>query len=900
MPKGPGRSITDFEPLYDTERKLIEFAREGTEYIVSEDRPDFSGPNAPENNAHNRIRACLLRFLALGGDDSVPVHERGIRVKGAYITGPLDLEDCKNVLPLILRCCWLDDAVIFRDARMQTISLDGSRVKRIDAKRATVEGSVYLRHNQGGKDVENPKYRFKSDAGVNFIDAHITGSLECHSAEFGVHNNAAILASRADIGGSVFLHQNFNAKGAISFRSSVIGGNLECYGGDFCDGESGDHVALNFHGAQIKGSVYFGKDGREAGKNGLYLTAKGEVRFVDATIGGSFECQGANIQNPDGIALYCSRVSVKGSVLLKRGFNARGGVVFRGAEIGGNFQCDGGTFRAGGSDSDGVTAAISCHGAQIFGSVYLRSKEGPFRAKGEVHFIDTSIGGSFECHGAFITNPAGKALYCSRAKINGSVILYDGFRAKGEVIFRRADIKGNLEAYDATIKNGNNTALSFENAHIAGAVILVSDDKKAKIFRAFGQVNFSSAEIEGDFNCNSARICNRGGWALVCERSEVGGKVSIGAGFRAEGEVSFEGASIGGILGFAKGSFLNPLPRDVKGKVRECENALNLRGTVINGDLWFGKAAQDKYNKSAFIHGSLDLRGCRAAVLIDDVDAWPNKTIQAGSYPEEKPQSSSSGGGDDELACFIHLNGFTYSRLGGRSPLDAGTLKKWLGRQNPADLGHDEDRKGTRFKMQPFEQLVTVLRETGNMRPARELAMFKLQCQLRRDQNGPWWRHPTNWLRWLGEIAVGYGYRWQRVLYATFAVWALFSLFYLEINRNNGFCQVSSETEVCVPRTENPKNYDFNAALYSMQALLVAPKEIVSYVIFPKAKIQPRALNLDHIDRYKPSAGRSVTYFDAVTLSPDAVEYAKMAEIFFGWAAALMLMAVATDMIKRE
>ena len=179
-------------------------------------------------------------------------------------------------------------------------------------------------------------------------------------------------------------------------------------------------------------------------------------------------------------------------------------------------------------------------------------------------------------------------------------------------------------------------------------------------------------------------------------------------------------------------------------------------------------------------------------------------------------------------------------------------------------------------------------------------SMFKLQCQLRRDQNGPWWRHPANWLRWLGEIAVGYGYRWQRVLYATFAVWALFSLFYLEINRKNGFCQVSIETEVCVPRTENPKNYDFNAALYSMQALLVAPKEIVSYVIFPKAKIQPRALNLDHIDKYKPSAGRSVTYFDAVTLSPDAVEYAKLAEIFFGWAAALMLMAVATDMIKRE
>ena len=40
-----------------------------------------------------------------------------------------------------------------RDASLQTLNLDGSRVERIDAKRAQIRGSVYLRHEQGGDEL---------------------------------------------------------------------------------------------------------------------------------------------------------------------------------------------------------------------------------------------------------------------------------------------------------------------------------------------------------------------------------------------------------------------------------------------------------------------------------------------------------------------------------------------------------------------------------------------------------------------------------------------------------------------------------------------------------------------------------------------------------------------------
>ena len=347
---------------------------------------------------HNVVRAGFLRYLALGGDDRCPVHERGLWLKGAYVSGgDLDLQGCNGVLPIFLQCCWFEGLVNIRDAHTGTVNLDGSRVVGLDAKRTKVDGSIYLRHDgHYGSSAENVRFFFISEMGVNLIDSHITGSLECHHAKFGLHSGAAVHASRANIGGSVFLHQSFAAKGPIFFRGARIGGNFECSGGSFEAANNKHNIAISCQGANIRGSVHF----RQTEKEQQSFTAKGEVRFIDAEIGGSFECHGANIENPNGKALYCSRMKVKGNVFTHQGFTAIGEVVFRGAEIGGNFQCDGGNFE----HSIGGDIAISCESAKIRGSVLLRilkrgnhsSEDNKYRfcSKGQVRFIDAVVSGS--------------------------------------------------------------------------------------------------------------------------------------------------------------------------------------------------------------------------------------------------------------------------------------------------------------------------------------------------------------------------------------------------------------------------------------------------------------------------------------------------------------------------
>src|ERR1700745_3763038 len=59
-------------------------------------RRDQAGkPNSRERRARN-----LVRFLVLGGDEQAPVHEHGVQLRGAWLTGILDLDHAEVPRPL--------------------------------------------------------------------------------------------------------------------------------------------------------------------------------------------------------------------------------------------------------------------------------------------------------------------------------------------------------------------------------------------------------------------------------------------------------------------------------------------------------------------------------------------------------------------------------------------------------------------------------------------------------------------------------------------------------------------------------------------------------------------------------------------------------------------------------
>src|ERR1044072_1269211 len=76
-----GRSLADFGRLSATERKLLDCCRRGTIMEIGDETPT-------EGTTANSIRASLVRFLALGGDERAPVHEAGVVGRGAGRTRP--------------------------------------------------------------------------------------------------------------------------------------------------------------------------------------------------------------------------------------------------------------------------------------------------------------------------------------------------------------------------------------------------------------------------------------------------------------------------------------------------------------------------------------------------------------------------------------------------------------------------------------------------------------------------------------------------------------------------------------------------------------------------------------------------------------------------------------------
>ncbi len=869
------------EKLPPAEQRMLEAVR-----IRAWKECEITDALPTERTKDNAIRAGFIRFLVLEGDGRSFVHEKGLQLTGARIEGELDFHGCEIKRPLFLTNCLFEKSLILRDARTSTVRLDGSCIGNIDAQRARVAGSLYL-------------HKCFVSGGINLIDADIGGSLECHGVQFcrTEGRRIALYASRAKIGGSVFLHQGFRAESEVSFRGAAIGGNLDCSNGSFnnpdgsalsCDGVAiagnvfmsrgfAAHGEVDFVGAEIRGnflcdggrfvkgaragpahrqlagtalsatrariegSVYLRKiaDGSVPASKSDFV-AKGEINFIDAKIGGSFECHGGKFLNRGGTALYCSRISVAGSVFLHQHFTAAGEVTFRSAEIGGNLEASDAHFR---KQAAPVTAgrepkSLCCERARIKGSVFLKGA----KAKHQVDFIDAHIGGSLECHGAKFIIQGRAALHCSRAHVGGSVFLHEKFEAAGGVVFRRASIGGNIECDTGTFKGINAPAVD-------------------------------------------------------CEGAKVLGNVLMGDGFNAAGEVKLVNSEIGGHLGCAGGRFSNVRPRrdgqrvarpkseNVKkaGHADEtiCADALKLRGSIIKGNLWLGAGNTAPHDKQVIIEGSLDLRDVRAGVLIDDTNSWPPETVQFEGRI---------------LTCHIYLDGFAYSRIGGNSPVDLRSRKLWLKRQPAADFG-------VAFKAQAFEQLIRVLRDMGHTDDAHAIAIYKERCRLWRPLPGgilrgwPWWAGPSNWARITFDVVAGYGYRAHRVVIVGIAVWFMCSLAYLAAN-HEGLVQLANTNmpqgkfEACKQAQAGaPTSIDldcprFNAFKFSAD------------VILPVMQLHEKTAWKFDSSEPKPIAGPFAKNFE-LGLS-DLIDLLRSAENVFGWIASVILAALLSRKINRE
>ncbi len=128
-------------------------------------------------------------------------------------------------------------------------------------------------------------------------------------------------------------------------------------------------------------------------------------------------------------------------------------------------------------------------------------------------------------------------------------------------------------------------------------------------FRAEGEICFLGAVIGGNLDCINGKFINKDGRAISADKIDVKGNVFLRDGFRAEGEVCFLGTVIGGAFECENGEFINE-----KGR------AISADGMDINGNVFLRngfKAEGEVRFLRATIGGDFD---CKNGKFINEDD----------------------------------------------------------------------------------------------------------------------------------------------------------------------------------------------------------------------------------------------------------------------------------------
>jgi hypothetical protein len=354
------------EELTGCERRLLEAA--GVLIDVREGDPRRDDPaHAGGWGAERTVRAKFLRDLLTNPARGI----RALRLRGARISGTLDLEGDDVVSGVLLQDCGFDEPVNLRQARATMIRLPGCHLPSLEAVQLDVRGNLILDR--------------LTATSVDLRGAQIAGVLSLDGAILTNPNGATLEGGALTVGQGMRCRHGFTSKGQIGLYGARIsqglsftGARLENAAGWALDAQ-GMHVGdYLFLGSSISSPEGFNADGglrligvrvdgfvccwgahikphKELGTAiagwGLTVTgnlmmnegfaAEGVVHLINAQVGEEINLEGAVLSNPQGYALYAKRLAVGDSVLCTKGFTVRGAVSLADSKIGGSLDFTG-------------------------------------------------------------------------------------------------------------------------------------------------------------------------------------------------------------------------------------------------------------------------------------------------------------------------------------------------------------------------------------------------------------------------------------------------------------------------------------------------------------------------------------------------------------------------------
>jgi hypothetical protein len=202
--------------------------------------------------------------------------------------------------------------------------------------------------------------------------------------------------------------------------------------------------------------------------------AQGEVKLLNAWIGGDLDCRGGKFENCYGkTAIDGDRLNVHGRIRMykfgEKRFHAIGEVKLTAAEIGWALISTDAIF-----DNRNHNAICAAGIETKNGSIYL----GRCKIIGSVNFNKARIRYDFYCSNSLLERPDGRVLALEGSVVDGSVFLCRGLQILGELTLKQANIGGSLVCSGARLSNPTGDALNAQDASLRGGIILSGMGKK--------------------------------------------------------------------------------------------------------------------------------------------------------------------------------------------------------------------------------------------------------------------------------------------------------------------------------------------------------------------------------------------------------------------------------------
>ncbi|GAA3816763.1 oxidoreductase [Sphaerisporangium flaviroseum] len=284
------------------ERALMSAFRRGGQVDLRTGRPGEDDPaNGRKWDVERTVRAEVIARLVLSASAPDDGRIPALRLAGARITGPLDLDHSQITCPVELEDCHFDDDVLLNRAQVHRWSLSGSRLPSLRAH--------YL-HTYSDLDLRGIRCRE-----VMLYGAVLGGNLEMDHARLVNIGGCSLYGTHLTVEGS--LHGNWlSSEGEIRLYNAVIRDSILFFGAWLINpgGKSLSASRMSVGGALfLQGGARSRGDGagrQDDGKRGRAFISDGTLHLHSVHVGTTLRMPGAIVHNPGGYAIDALNMSV--------------------------------------------------------------------------------------------------------------------------------------------------------------------------------------------------------------------------------------------------------------------------------------------------------------------------------------------------------------------------------------------------------------------------------------------------------------------------------------------------------------------------------------------------------------------------------------------------------------